>query len=70
MGVGGVALAIGLYIFYVRPYRDAIQKGDAIQAGAGVLSGELILAIGYGLMLIAGGALAHWGIGKFYGAKQ
>jgi hypothetical protein len=64
MGVGGVALAIGLYIFYARPYREVVQ------GGASVMSGELILSIGYGVMLIANGALAYWGIGKFYGAKK
>jgi Na+/proline symporter len=64
MGVGGVALAAGLYFFYARPYAEA-RYGDA-----GAMTGELILAIAYGLLLIVCGALAYWGIAKFYGPMR
>ena len=30
------------------------------------MSGELAFAIGYGLMMISAGALAWWGVRKYY----
>ena len=31
------------------------------------MSGEMMLAIGYGAILVASGALVWWGVNRFYG---
>lgn len=64
--VSGVVLAILMIVFYAIPYQQAIEEaggsfGDGRSTGGGKMSGEMILAIGVGLSLVASGALAYWG---------
>jgi sodium/pantothenate symporter len=63
MVTGGVAMALGLIFFYARPYQKALEATGESAVG------ELILSIGYGLLLVGSGILAHWGIRKYYAAR-
>jgi sodium/pantothenate symporter len=55
--IGGVLLATLMIVFYALPYRAA--TGEAAQQ---LLSGELLLSLGCGFVLIACGLVARWGI--------
>ncbi len=60
----GVIATVGLIIFYVRPYQLAtglISEGDSYV----VWSGELIAALYFGLILSAGGLVAHISLKRF-----
>jgi len=58
----GIALSAAMIAFYARPYQEAVGAAGA------VASGELLLAVAQGTLLIAGAALAHWGVRRAYAA--
>lgn len=63
--IWGVICAIGLVVFYARPYQ--LATGQASMDGPFVVwSGELALALTYGALFICGGLIAHWAIRRFY----
>ena len=65
MAVWGFVLVGLLLVFYVRPY----QLATGLVGDGGpyvVMSGELLFALSFGLMLSAGGLFTRWAIKRFY----
>jgi len=60
--LAGVLTSLVLVAFYVGPYTKALPTRE------GVISGELVFALGYGAMFIVSGLLAYFGIRKSYGS--
>jgi sodium/pantothenate symporter len=61
----GVVYAIGMLVFYARPYQLAVGLVSA-DGPYLVWSGELGLALGFGGLFMCGGLFAHWAISRFY----
>lgn len=61
--ISGIAIAILLLIFYSAPYATAIKREFSL------LSGESLLAIGYGFAVFSIGLLAFWQVTRVYGRK-
>ena len=62
MIVIGVATMILMLMFYALPYREAIEGTSSVTT----LSGEMILAISYGLVMITGGGFVFWQVKKCF----
>ena len=62
MIVIGVATMILMLMFYALPYREAIEGTSSVTT----LSGEMILAISYGLVMITGGGFVFWQVKKYF----
>lgn len=64
----GFVMVFVIAYFYALPYQAALSGSGAASAGSGlqVMSGELLLAIGYGLLLTVIGVIAWWGVRKYY----
>ena len=58
----GAATTILMAVFYALPYRDSIGRANS----SAPLSGEMILAISYGLVLISGGMFVWWQVKKYF----
>ena len=58
----GAATTILMAVFYALPYRDSIGTTNSSVP----LSGEMILAISYGLVLISGGGFVWWQVKKYF----
>ena len=58
----GAATTILMVVFYALPYRDSIGRTNS----SAPLSGEMILAISYGLVLISGGMFVWWQVKKYF----
>lgn len=58
----GAATTILMVVFYALPYRDSIGRTTS----SAPLSGEMILAISYGLVLISGGMFVWWQVKKYF----
>ena len=58
----GAATTILMVVFYALPYRDSIGRTNSNAP----LSGEMILAISYGLVLISGGMFVWWQVKKHF----
>jgi len=58
----GAATTILMVVFYALPYRDSIGRTNSNAP----LSGEMILAISYGLVLISGGMFVWWQVKKYF----
>lgn len=63
--LAGVGTAVLMFVFYANPYQENLNGADAP-----ALSGEHLLAIGCGLMLVVCGALAYWGIKESYAPRE
>ena len=65
MIVWGIIVAVGLVIVYVRPYQ--LAAGLVSEDGPYVvMSGELIVAVTWGLLLSLGGVFTGWALRRFY----
>jgi len=65
----GVIAGIGLVIFYARPYQ--LATGLISEDGPYVTwSGELLLALLFGILVAGGGLFAHWAIKRFYANER
>ena len=62
MIVIGVATMVIMLMFYALPYREAIEGTSSVTT----LSGEMILAISYGLVMITGGGFVFWQVKKYF----
>ena len=61
----GFVCGIGLIVFYARPYQAA--TGQLTEGGPYIVwSGELLLALVFGGLMLAGGLFSHWAIKRFY----
>lgn len=61
--LSGLAVGVGLLVFYAIPYAAALGREFSI------FSGESLLSIGYGLAVFFVGLLAFWQVKRIYGRK-
>lgn len=64
MLIVGLATMAVVTFFYALPYRRAVAAVNPSESG--MLSGELALAVGHGLIMVGISGLAWWGIRKHY----
>ena len=68
--LSGCVLMVLMLVFYTWPYQSAIDSSLTAQqeltTGIPNINGEMLLAIGYGLPAILGGAIAYWWSRKSY----
>jgi hypothetical protein len=66
--IWGAICALGLIVFYARPYQQATgQLGDGVFVA---WTGELLLALVFGGLVASGGVVAHWAIKRFYASGR
>ena len=69
MIVWGLIATAVIVIFYTRPYQ--LATGLVAESGPSVRwSGELVIALVFGLAIVCGGLLSRWALRRFYSATR
>jgi sodium/pantothenate symporter len=65
MVVWGIVCGVGLVLIYARPYQ--LATGAITESGPYLaVTGELVLALLFGIILSGGGVFTYWALRKFY----